>query len=91
MEPVASWIVLHPIGEACLVLAPYAALLLTAVPVARIRLGRRPGRLSGSLQVDAPLLNVAVGLFRSAPAHESQLAGRRAQHGGRMVSTCASR
>jgi len=34
--------------------------------VARIRLGRRGGRLSGSVQVGAPLLNVAVGLFRSA-------------------------
>jgi hypothetical protein len=36
------------------------------MPVARIRLGRRGGRLSRSVQVGAPLLNVAVGLFSSA-------------------------
>ena len=66
VEPVASPIVLHPIGETFLILAPYVALLLAAVPVTRIRLGRHGGRLSGSLQVEAPFLNVVVVLASAA-------------------------
>ena len=60
IEPAMTPIVTHPLGEAFLVLAPYAALLLAAVPVTRLGLAWRTGRLSATIQVAAPALNVVV-------------------------------
>ncbi len=66
VEPVATPIVVHPIGETVLILAPYAALLLAVVPVSRISIGRQDGRWVGQLRVATPLLNVLVAALSSA-------------------------
>ncbi len=60
IEPAMTPIVTHPIGETLFVLAPYLALLLAAVPVTRLGLAWRAGRLSATIQVAAPALNLAV-------------------------------
>jgi hypothetical protein len=62
IEPAMTPIVTHPIGETFFVLAPYVALLLALVPVTRLELGWRAGRLSATVQVATPALNLAVAL-----------------------------
>lgn len=60
IEPAMTPIVTHPIGETFFVLAPYLALLLASVPVTRLGLAWRAGRLSATVQIAAPALNLAV-------------------------------
>jgi hypothetical protein len=60
MEPALTPIVTHPLGETLIVLAPYVALLLAVVPVTRLGLGWRTGRLSATMEVNAPALNIVV-------------------------------
>jgi hypothetical protein len=62
IEPVMTPLVTHPMGETAFVLAPYVALLLAAIPVTRLGLGWRAGRLSATVQVVAPALNLGVAL-----------------------------
>jgi type IV secretory pathway VirB2 component (pilin) len=59
-EPALTPIVTHPLGETLIVLAPYVALLLAVVPVTRLGLGWRTGRLSATMEVNAPALNIVV-------------------------------
>jgi hypothetical protein len=61
IEPTATPIVTHPIGETILVLAPYAAFALAILPFARVRLGWREGRLAASADAAVPLTSLAVG------------------------------
>lgn len=60
IEPAMTPIVTHPIGETFFVLTPYVALVLAAVPVTRLGLSWRSGRLSANVHVAAPALNLAV-------------------------------
>lgn len=60
IEPAMTPIVTHPAGETVLTLAPYLAVVLAAMPVTRLGVGWRAGRLSATLQVAAPALNLAV-------------------------------
>lgn len=60
LEPALTPIVTHPLGETVFVLAPYVALFLAMVPVTRLGLGWRTGRLSATMEVNAPALNVGV-------------------------------
>ena len=62
IEPTMTPIVTHPMGETAFVLAPYVALLLAVIPVTRLGLGWRAGRLSATVQVAAPALNLSVAL-----------------------------
>ena len=62
LEPALTPIVTHPLGETVFVLAPYVALFLAMVPVTRLGLGWRTGRLSATMEVNAPALNVVVAL-----------------------------
>ena len=62
LEPALTPIVTHPLGETVFVLAPYVALFLAAVPVTRLGIGWRTGRLSATLEVSAPALNVVVAI-----------------------------
>ena len=62
LEPTLTPIVTHPLGETVFVLAPYVALFLAIVPVTRLGLGWQTGRLSASMEVNAPALNVVVAL-----------------------------
>jgi hypothetical protein len=62
IEPAMTPIVTHPMGETAFVLAPYLALLLAVIPVTRLGLGWRDGRLSATVQVAAPALNLGVAL-----------------------------
>lgn len=62
LEPTLTPIVTHPLGETVFVLAPYVALFLAIVPVTRLGLGWRTGRLSATMEVNAPALNVGVAL-----------------------------
>jgi hypothetical protein len=66
VEPAMTPIVTHPLGETVLVLAPYAALLLSLLPVTRIGLGWHAGRLMASASLSAPLLNIAVAAISGA-------------------------
>lgn len=60
IEPAMTPIVTHPVGETFFVLAPYVSLLMAAIPVTRLELGWRAGRLGASVRVAAPVLNVGV-------------------------------
>ena len=62
LEPALTPIVTHPLGETAFVLAPYVALFLALIPVTRLGLGWRTGRLSATMEVNAPALNVVVAL-----------------------------
>jgi hypothetical protein len=61
IEPTATPVVTHPIGETILVLAPYAAFTLAILPFVRLRLGWREGRLAASAEATLPLTSLAVG------------------------------
>ena len=63
IEPVLTPIVTHPLGETFFVLAPYAALMLVAMPVTRVDLGWRAGRMTATVNVSTPALNVAVAIM----------------------------
>ena len=60
IEPAMTPIVTHPLGETFFVLAPYVAFVFAVVPVTRVALGWRAGRLSATVDVRTPALNVAV-------------------------------
>ncbi len=66
IEPTVSPLVTHPLGETVVILAPYAALLLAAAPVTRLRLGRQEGRLNVGVEVSAPALNVLAATLSAA-------------------------
>ncbi len=63
IEPVLTPIVTHPLGETFFVLAPYAALMLVAMPVTRVDLGWRAGRMTATVNVSTPALDVAVAIM----------------------------
>lgn len=63
LEPVMTPIVTHPLGETFFVLAPYVAFVFAVVPVARVALGWQAGRLSATVEVRTPALNLAVALM----------------------------
>ncbi len=63
IEPALTPIVTHPLGETFFVLAPYAALMLVAMPVTRVDLGWRAGRMTATVNVSTPALNVAVAIM----------------------------
>ena len=61
IEPTVTPFITHPIGETILVLGPYMAFALAILPFARLRLGRREGRLAASAEVAVPLTSLVVG------------------------------
>jgi hypothetical protein len=68
IEPAMTPIVTHPLGETFFVLAPYVAFLFAVVPVTRVALGWQAGRLSATVDVRTPALNLAVALLSVALA-----------------------
>jgi len=66
VEPTITPLVTHPVGETVVILAPYLALLLAALPVTRFRFGHGDGRLRVGIEVAAPVLNVLVALLSVA-------------------------
>jgi hypothetical protein len=60
LEPTMTPIVTSPVGETFLVLAPYLAFLLAALPVTRLGVSRGEGRLGVTIAVSSPLANLAV-------------------------------
>jgi hypothetical protein len=49
--------------EYALVVAPFAALLLAALPIVGVRIAREAGSVSGTLSVETRVLNLVVGLL----------------------------
>ncbi|HUQ78056.1 MAG TPA: hypothetical protein VM427_04190 [Patescibacteria group bacterium] len=66
IEPAMTPLLASPMGDKLLLLAPCAAFALAILPFARLRVGRRHGRLAASGEVALPFLNVAVGLVAAA-------------------------
>jgi hypothetical protein len=66
VEPTVTPLVTHPLGETLLIVAPYAALLLAVAPVVRVRLAWRQMRVTGSVDLSAPALNVVVAILSAA-------------------------
>ncbi len=62
IEPSLTPIVTHPVGETVLILAPYVALLLAALPVTRLAISARAGGMRAAIEIAAPLVNVAVAM-----------------------------
>jgi len=62
IEPSITPIVTHPVGETFFILAPYGALLLPAVPVTRLGVSATAGRMRATIEVTAPLANVAIAI-----------------------------
>lgn len=68
LEPAMTPIVTHPLGETFFVLAPYVAFVFAVLPVTRVALGWRAGRLSATIDVRTPALNLAVAVVSVALA-----------------------
>jgi hypothetical protein len=68
IEPAMTPIVTHPLGETVFVLAPYVAFVFAVVPVTRVALDWQAGRLSATVNVRTPALNLAVAVVSVALA-----------------------
>lgn len=62
IEPSLTPIVTHPVGETVFILAPYLALLLATLPVTRLAVSARTGGMRATIEIAAPLVNVAVAI-----------------------------
>jgi hypothetical protein len=68
IEPLATPWVTNPIVETALILAPYLAVLLATLPIVQLRIGWRQSRLSGSIALSAPAVNLVVAFLSVAVA-----------------------
>lgn len=68
IEPAMTPIVTHPLGETSFVLAPYVAFVFAVVPVARVAIGWQSGRLTAKVDLQTPVLNLAVAVVSVAVA-----------------------
>jgi hypothetical protein len=66
VEPTVTPFITDPAGETVLIVAPYVALLLAAIPIVRVRLAWHDMRLTGGIEVAAPALNLIVVVVSAA-------------------------
>lgn len=88
LEPALTPIVTQPLGETFIVLAPYVALMLVAVPVTRVAIGWRAGRLTATITRQYTGTQCGRGDHEYGPCclYGALLGGRESIGGGSLIA-----